>query len=254
VGDMVEDIYYGIDEAIIYNKYSNTVTWKTNSSSTTSAIYENYYWADSASITAVQDKWVKKIVANYYDSTAGYKLCTDPYLSTGNSYTTNDNTWSMWVDARHVPTPSERLRGIIQARQAPFIIGTRKPIKLTVDPKEVRARETLLRVLGEEKYRGFLRNGFVSVRGKSGKVYQIYPGHDITKVYQNGQMVERLCVVLTGSFPPTDALIMRFLLILNDEEEFRSFAIKHSVSPRRRDQKVVDMRPLPEIYKSLLAA
>lgn len=244
---MVEDIYYGIDEAITYNKYSNTVTWKTNSSSTTSTSLYDYHWSDSASTTTIQDKWVKQIVAKYYDSTM---------YNTSNSYiTTTDDTW--WVDeykARHIPTPSEKLRGIIQARQAPLIIGTRKPIKLTTDPKEVRARETLLRVLGEEKYRGFMRNGFVSVRGKSGKVYQIYPGHDITKVYQNGQMVERLCVVLTGSFPPTDALIMRFLLILNDEEEFRSFAIKHSVSPRRRDQKVVDMRPLPEIYKSLLAA
>jgi hypothetical protein len=250
---MVEDLNYYISPWAADNSSSSTSNIYYDAS--TSSSY-SVYTLTTADATTIQDQWIRNIVTDYRkkNSTTGWYIGEDYTSTTTNNNYWVDDEWRVYKSQIVQPTPSERLRGIIQSRQAPLIIGTRKPVQLTKDPKEVRARETLLRVLGEDKFRGFLRNGFVSVRGKSGKVYQIFPGHDITKVYQNGQMVERLCVVLSGSFPPTDALIMRFLLILNDEEEFRSYAIKHSVTPRRRNEIVVDMRPLPEIYKSLLAA
>jgi hypothetical protein len=117
----------------------------------------------------------------------------------------------------------------------------------------MRARETLRLCLGEEKFRSFIKNGFVTARGKSGLVYQIFPGHGITAVYKNGQMVERLCVVFRGDFPPADSLIMRFLLILNDEDEFRSHAIKHGTTQRQTAAAVADLENLPDIYRRLKA-
>jgi len=163
-----------------------------------------------------------------------------------------------WYECPGIPypckTPEERLKEILQARQAPMIVGSRKSIQVTADEREQRARDTLRRVLGESKFRTFIKQGFVSVKAKSGKVYQIFPGHGITCVYDQGQMVERLCVVLTGNFPPTDSLIMRYIMILNNEAQFRSFAVKHGVEGYQRQKQAtatVDDRPLSEIFKEL---
>lgn len=125
----------------------------------------------------------------------------------------------------------ERLREMIRSRMAPAVI-TRRGLSPPRDIRETRARETLRAVLGEDKFRQFIKNGFVTIRAKSGLVYQIFTGDEMTNVYDHGKRVERLCVVLKGGFPPTDSLLMRYLLILNDEREFRKPAIRHSFSQR----------------------
>lgn len=161
-----------------------------------------------------------------------------------------------WIFYENTParplSVGDRLRQMMQARQGPMLLVTRDPLKAAADDRERRARETLQRVLGEDKFRNFLRCGFVSVRAKSGLTYQIFPGHGITCVYRDGQMVERLCVVLTGDFPPTDSLIMRYLIILNNEDQFRSKAVKHPVKERKQPAQI-DLRTLPEIYRELRA-
>lgn len=148
-----------------------------------------------------------------------------------------------------------RFREIIEGRCAPNIIirnnDRRKPLPMPADIREQRARETLRRVIGEQKFRNFVRTGFVSVRAKSGLVYQIFPGHGITCVFDQGQLVDRLCVVLQGNFPPTDSLIMRYLMILNNEQQFRSYAIKHTPRAEVLTIGEADMRPLAEIFKEL---
>jgi len=169
---------------------------------------------------------------------------------------------SGWVQYHPKPkTMAERIKEIIAARNAPAFITNRKALDRPHDIRELRARETLCRVIGEEKYRRFLVQGHVTARAKSGLVYQIFPGHGITSVYDKGKMVERLCVVLRGDFPPTDSLIMRYLMILNNEENFRSYAIKHHVPqslwPENLEQIVEDAkknsRPktLAEIYSDI---
>jgi len=84
-------------------------------------------------------------------------------------------------------------------------------------------------------------------------VYQIFPGHGITCVYENGKMIERLCVVLRGDFPPTDSVIVRYLMALNNEDQLWGLAIKHGVSTYRPSAniRVADARPLTEIYADL---
>jgi hypothetical protein len=87
------------------------------------------------------------------------------------------------------------------------------------------------------------------VIAKSGLIYQIFPGHDFTKVYNRGIMVDRYCVVLQGGFPPTDSLIMRYLLILNNEEMFKSYAVKHGAVQPHEIEMQDDNRSLLEIFK-----
>jgi len=89
--------------------------------------------------------------------------------------------------------------------------------------------------------------------------YQIFPAHGITAVYDKGIMVDRLCVVLRGDFPPTDSLVMRYLLILNNENQFRSFAVKHGVTKRQDRESIIklnlekrhDGKSLADIFKEL---
>jgi FlaA1/EpsC-like NDP-sugar epimerase len=66
--------------------------------------------------------------------------------------------------------------------------------------------------------------------------------------------VDRLCVILKGNFTPTDSLMMRYLMLLNDEAEFRKYAIKQGKSVTVFQKKVEVARPLTEIYKELQAA
>ena len=158
-----------------------------------------------------------------------------------------------WKQVNPYRTPKDRLRDIIRSRKAPAAIirSSRNALPVPKDVREKRARETMRRVLGEREFRRFMRHGFVSIHGKSGYDYQIFPGQGVTSVFNRGVLIERLCVVLRGNFCPTDSLMMRYLMILNDEEQFRSFAIKHSVEIYTEPVKEVDNRPLLEIYREL---
>lgn len=163
------------------------------------------------------------------------------------------NTTGYWTYGAVCPPPksaADRLREILNSRMAPGVLSSCKPLGYTQDIREIRARETLRRVLGEDRFKDFVRRGSVSVRAKSGLVYQIFPGSDFTKVYDNGKMIERLCVVLLGGFPPTDSLIMRYLMILNNEQQFRGYAIKHSIQTPYLPA-TTDQRSLIEIFKEL---
>lgn len=201
-----------------------------------------------ANSTAICGKWHKysTTCSSYEDDWSGTS-----YLQWRRVGRNDDTYWCTydWPDINRKKPPSHRLREIIQARIGPVIISTRKPMPEPDDVREIRARETLHRVLGDQKFRTFLRKGFISVRGKSGLVYQIFPGHGVTNVFRDGEKIERLCVVLRGNFPPTDSLIMRYLLILNDENKFRGYAIKHSIN--QPTELVVDERSLVEIFKEL---
>jgi len=74
----------------------------------------------------------------------------------------------------------------------------------------------------------------------------------MTKVYSSGQLVEKLCIVLKGRFPPTDSVIMRYLMVLNNEDKFREKAVRWSASaPYRRILLAKDERSLTEIYAGL---
>lgn len=146
-------------------------------------------------------------------------------------------------------TLEQRIKELLRQRVAPPIYTHAKPLGFTKDLREIRARETLHRVLGDDRYKSFLKKGFISVIAKSGLIYQIFPGHDFTKVYNRGIMVDRYCVVLQGGFPPTDSLIMRYLMILNNENQFKSYAVKHGAVQPHEIEMQNDNRSLLEIFK-----
>lgn len=239
-------ITYGTGGSIYYNTScdSNTATtgsyriarWTSNAYSDTSTY--PIAWDQGTATTAS--------VIEYNTIPLTIRTLDSPYIRYEPGYA----LWSSGYSYTPLKTPKERLREILDSRMAPGVLSSCKPLGYTNDVRELRARETLQRVLGEDRFRDFVRRGHVSVRAKSGLVYQIFPGHEITRVYDRGKMVERLCVVLTGEFPPTDSLIMRYLMILNNEQQFRSYAIKHGVIQPRFNAEP-DQRSLAEIYRDL---
>lgn len=221
--------------------------------------FSNSDSSTNSTCSAFDDYW--PVYKYSWSSADASTTCTMPYYDSTQTIKVN---WTVsgfgrlkqkchvWYEYNApVVKPQDRLREIIQSRHAPLIVASRKPLATPGDIREVRARETLCRLLGEDKFQRFIKDGFVSVRAKSGLIYQIFPGHGITNVYQNGDHIERLCVVLKGDFPPTDSLIMRYLIILNDENRFRGYAIKHQVIQKRSQAIVDDTRSLNEIFKEL---
>lgn len=200
--------------------------------------------------------WSGSATVNYsWDATNTSTTDTSVYW-----YPTDGTQWAYttakWGEVSwHQPkTPQQKLRELIRQRQGFGILTDRRAMPVPKNVKEIRARETLKRVIGDRKFRSFLKNGFISVRAKSGLVYQIFPGYDMTKVYRDGEQVEKLCVVLKGGFPPTDSLIMRYLLILNDEQDFRSHAITWGFHKPARQQRKAPSQPLTELFQDLKKA
>ena len=246
-------------------------------------MYTGYYELDctTAATTTLGNKWTTsvcgpfattaKVTFKYKTGTSCYELEDGwPYKSAWsvNSATTactvewTYDNYECTYDYSRPISPQQQLKSkfsqIIQSRCSPNIIvrqnSKRKPLSMATDIREQRARETLRRVIGEQKFVNFMKHGFISVKARSGLVYQIFTGHGITHVFDQGNLVERLCVVLQGNFPPTDSLIMRYLLILNNEQQFRSLAIKHSISGFERSRQTngpADMKSLAEIFKEL---
>lgn len=245
--------------------------------------YYTYYEGTGASTSKLNSKEMRAFIelasastnAGYIRTISGRTISswdddTSPWYDWPDCSTNNSGAFTYvsgkrWAQMKatlpklELPTPAERLKDIISSRHAPAIIvprrGVASAMPIPKDVREQRARETLRRVIGDEKFRNFLKNGFVSVHHRNGKVYQIFPNNGVTRVYDKGVLVERLCVVLQGSFPPTDSLIMRYLMILNDEEHFRSLAIKHSiVMPKNTVKAPIIDKTLAEIFRELKAA
>ena len=270
----MELLYAGIDTTITGEKYMKTgyLTKCINDSSQTK-ITKTYTWKQSSITTGENEqlydgkfnKYLSGIKFNYADlessstDTILHKyLCKERGTETAiyNSIGCWDTVGSVWKTSGTFvrPSPKEKLRAIIRDRQAPVVIITRRSLKETDDLPEIRARGTLRRVLGEMQFRSFLRNGFITVRGKSGKVYQVFTGQGITAVYKDGKMIERLCVVLPYDFPPTDSVIMRFLLILNDENEFRKLSVVYGADKRSSQASTQpEIRSLPDVFRELKA-
>lgn len=226
--------------------------WTSNScTSATSGQYFprtiEYSTVSSATLGSIWTTKVRGTASTYYNEWE----CAPTFV------TADTPNWKFNYKTKE-ETIKERLSKIIQSRHSPGIVvkdSKRTPLRVPMDVREQRARETLRRVIGDQKFVNFIKHGFISVRANSGLVYQIFPGHGITKVFDQGNLVERLCVVLKGDFPPTDSLIMRYLLIVNNENQFRSLAIQHSINQSNASHLIgTDDRSLTEIFKELKQA
>lgn len=187
-------------------------------------------------------------------STCKFKIINPSSASTYSDSV--NNTFIFAYDYNIIYDKKRTMRNIMKKRYCDIIVKNRDPLRhIAIDnnPREFRARETLRRIIGNLAFKKFIKDGFITIKAKSGLVYRVFPGHKMTMVYDRGVLIEKLCVVLKGDFPPTDSLIMRYLLILNDEDDFKKQAIKHNIVNIDKISKSIDDRSLFEIWRELAA-
>lgn len=185
--------------------------------------------------------------------------CTTSYaewiVNEDATYAHHINYWYGKENAHTVVDAVERMREILRTRQAPAAIVHRTTLHRTSDIREIRARQTLRRLIGNIAFQKYAARGFITFKGDSGRTYQIFPGHGKVAVWQQGKQVEKLCVILTGDFPPTDSVIMRLLLIQESEDRFKKianiFAPAYAPGLSRAEEAPKPVRSLSEIFSNL---
>jgi hypothetical protein len=247
---------YGIDA--IYGTATAATTTTCYPTMTTATYYGDYtsctdnykikYYLQSNNIN-----YKYNIIPNKtsYCGSINYRWLTDDSETrTDCGYLLSNSEW-----APRLSSPQEQLRKAMAQRLAPAIHILRKALT-PAEERETRARETLRRVIGDEKYQKYLRCGFVTVRNpRNGFTYQCFPGHGGVKVWKDGQMVESWCVLLQGNFPPTDQLITRYLMVLNNPDQLRAIAnVSRGNNRARQPQQVMPQEDLVKLFKKLKAA
>lgn len=119
------------------------------------------------------------------------------------------------------PLSPEAMRRNIR-RNLTIIVKSRSELSYRYPKSEWRAIETLREMITEKEWRNYIKYGFLLVKGSSGKTYQIPRNKDHTKVWQNGRVIEEICVrIKDNNIPPTDNVIAFKVLIESDEESFK---------------------------------
>jgi len=91
-----------------------------------------------------------------------------------------------------------------------------------IPKNEWNAIDTLREMITETEFRKYMKYGFILVQGKSGNTYQIFRYNKHIKVWNNGKVVEEICLRIKNlKIPPTDKLIAFKFMIETDEEDFK---------------------------------
>lgn len=90
------------------------------------------------------------------------------------------------------------------------------------EKNELTALETFREMITEREFRKYIKYGFINVEAKSRRVYQIFRDKWHIKVWDQGALIEEICVrIKDKKIPPTDNVIALMILIETDEEEFK---------------------------------
>jgi hypothetical protein len=212
----------GITTTIPYNN----ITWTTTATVATTA--NSYYTIGGTPLTAVSTGpaytysmgtgasinvtgtggtgWV-----TYNTDTAGTYTITNGDIGYGNI------TWASYPKLTKEEQVKQAVKQMIRKRLTPDEKRHREYLIALKTPQEQRARDSLRDIISETDWRRYVTNGFVMVRGPSGKFYQVFANRSHTQVFEKGKNVASLCIHSDGSCPPTDHVINMKLLIEMDE-------------------------------------
>lgn len=152
-------------------------------------------------------------------------------------------------------TPEEKLKRKIREQLEPVLSGEDgRPFRATdrsadfsaVQQNEIVALHLLRKMLDRDRWRKYLKYGFVDVQGKSGMTYQILRGQAHVRVFKRGVKVCELCVKLRNhAMPPTDEVITRMILAECDEADLWKRANAYMTSgfskPRSYTDEALDL-------------
>ena len=91
---------------------------------------------------------------------------------------------------------------------------------------EQRAELLLSEMLRPEEYRQIRRKGYLDIASPThrGRVYRVPRSRDQVRVFEDGRMVERLCLQSIEPLPCADIVVMHKLMIEGDEQEYLRMA------------------------------
>jgi len=126
-------------------------------------------------------------------------------------------------------SPREKLKRKIQDQLQPVLAGEDGRGYRAAAPSadftrikqnEIVALQLMKKLVDKDRWKKYLRYGFVDVAGKSGMIYQILRGQDHVRVFKRGTLVCELCVRLKSRMmPPTDEVITRMIIAECDEPD-----------------------------------
>ena len=142
-------------------------------------------------------------------------------IDAGTSITIASGT-TLTMDGSAVIMPRDYKSEVRQRIKGNLTVFTRfrQMLHRTPTPPEEKARNCLRDMITEEDYRRYITNGFLMVKGKSGKFYQIFHNQTNVRVYSKGKHTNSLCIHTHKDCPPTDHIINLKFLIEFDEDAF----------------------------------
>lgn len=122
-------------------------------------------------------------------------------------------------------------RSKLKAQMEPFEKhrGDKMADFYNVKENEIVALQLLKSMLSSERWKKYLKYGFVDVQARSGLIYQIGRGQHHVKVFRQGENIADLCVGLKNRYnmPPTDEVITRMIIVECDEPDIWARANAH---------------------------
>jgi len=117
-----------------------------------------------------------------------------------------------------------RTEGYIDVPDLGYLCDNPYPVSMAValeSEQEKHALESLREMITEGEWRRYLKRGFITAKGASGKEYQIFRGRWHSKVRLAGKIVAEICSHISDDkVPPTDSVIAFKTMIEADESEF----------------------------------
>jgi hypothetical protein len=110
-------------------------------------------------------------------------------------------------------TKRQRLRNNLRV-----LPRARTGIGAHVSPQELKARGTLRDMISENDWRRYVTNGFIMVKGASGRFYQLFADGRRTQVFHHGKNIATLCIHTDKSCPPSDHVLNLKILVELDED------------------------------------
>jgi hypothetical protein len=104
-----------------------------------------------------------------------------------------------------------------------------------VKENEIVALQLLKSMVSPERWKKYLKYGFVDVQAKSGLVYQILRKNSHVRVFRQGEKIADLCVGLKNRYeiPPTDEVITRMIIVECDEPDIWARANAHGFAGKK---------------------
>jgi hypothetical protein len=129
-----------------------------------------------------------------------------------------------WFDFGDCLSTRDQIKKSLKENLTVLIKHRNSPIPVNQGNPEHQALLTLREMISEAEFRKYLKDGFLLVKIKN-RTYQIFRDKPHTKVYQDGKLIEEVCVrIKDKKIPATDNVIAFKTILEVSEEQLRSMA------------------------------